>query len=184
MKKITYLTTNKDKIYEAQRYFGEKLGFEIEIMNPDFELVEIQAKNCSDVVTFTAKYAANKLNKPVMKLDAGFYVDALSSLPGPYSTYFDKQIETDKFLELLKNEKNRKTRIEHCLAYCEPNKEPIVFSGGISGTIAYAPSGESSRWLDHFFIPDGEIETISAIRDKDYEKANRFYGGAKMKLAE
>lgn len=184
MKKITYLTSNKDKIYEAQKYFGEKLGFEIEIMNPDFELFEIQAKNCSDVVAFTVKYAANKLNKAVMKSDAGFYVDALGGLPGPYSAYFDKQIGTDKFLELLKNEKNRKAKIEHCWAYCKPNKEPIVFSGGSSGTIAYTPSGESSRWLDHFFIPDGEIETISAIRDKDYEKANRFWGDAKVKLAE
>jgi hypothetical protein len=44
-------------------------------------------------------------------------------------------------------------------------------------------SGESSRWLDHFFIPDGETETISAIRDKNYEKSNVFWGNAKEQLA-
>lgn len=178
-----YLTTNPDKIREAQKYFGEKLGFEIEIMNPDFELIEIQAKTCSEVVSFTVKYAADKLGIAVIKSDAGFYIDALGGLPGPYSAYFDKQIGVDKFLELFKNEKNRKARIEHCWAYCEPRKEPIVFADGSIGTISMTASGESSRWLDHFFIPDGETETISAIRDKNYEKSNVFWGNAKEQLA-
>jgi len=184
MKRLTYLTGNPDKVLEAQKYFGEKLGLEIEIMSPDFDLIEIQAKTCAEVVAFTVKYAANKLGEPVMKSDAGFYIDALGGLPGPYSAYFDKQIGVDKFLELFKNEKNRKARIEHCWAYCEPGKEPKVFSGGSTGTIALEASGESSRWLDHFFIPNGETKTISAIRDKDYEKSNVFWGDAKEQLAE
>ncbi|GMO59593.1 MAG: XTP/dITP diphosphatase [Rickettsiales bacterium] len=183
MTKLVYLTTNPDKIQEAQKYFEERLKLEIEIMNPSFELIEIQAKTCLEVVAFTVKYAADKLGKAVIKSDAGFYIDALGGLPGPYSAYFDKQIGVDKFLELFKNEKNRKARIEHCWAYCEPNKKPVVFSGGSIGTIAMTASGESSRWLDHFFVPDGEIETISAIRDRDYEKSNVFWGDAKEQLA-
>lgn len=183
MLKITYLTTNPDKIYEAQEFFGKKLGINIEIMNPEFKLVEIQAKTCAEVVAFTVKYAADKIGKPVIKSDAGFYIDALGGLPGPYSAYFDKQIGVDKFLELFKDEKNRKARIEHCWAYCEPGKDPKVFSGGSTGIITYKASGESSRWLDKFFIPDGEIETISTIRDKDYLKSNLFWGDAKEQLA-
>jgi XTP/dITP diphosphohydrolase len=184
MKKLTYLTGSPDKMREAQKYFGEKLGLEIEIMSPDFDLIEIQAKTCAEVVAFTVKYAANKLGKPVIKSDAGFYIDALGGLPGPYNTYFDKQIGVDKFLELFRNEKNREAQLEHCWAYCEPNQEPKVFSGGSTGTIALEASGESSRWLDHFFIPDGETKTISVIRDKDYEKSNKFWGDAKEQLAE
>lgn len=52
MRKITYLTTNSDKVREAQRFFGEKLGIDIEIMNPNFDLIEIQAKTCAEVVAF------------------------------------------------------------------------------------------------------------------------------------
>jgi len=181
--KLIYLSGNPDKVYEARKYFGEKLGLEIETLSPDFEMIEIQAKSCAEVVAFTVKDAANKLGKPVIKSDAGFYIDALGGLPGPYSAYFDKQIGTDKFLEMFKNEKNRKARIEHCWAYCEPGKEPKVFCSGSTGTVALVASGESSRWLDHFFIPDGETETISAIRDKNYEKANNFWGDAKEQLA-
>lgn len=183
MKKLTYLTGNPDKLAEAQKYFGDKLGLEIEIMEPGFELIEIQAKTCSEVVAFTVKYAADKLNKAVIKSDAGFYIDALGGLPGPYSAYFDKQIGVDKFLELFKDEENRKARIEHCWAYCEPGQDPVVFSGGSTGTIDTKSTGESSRWLDHFFIPDGETESISAIRDKDYEKSNQYWGDAKEQLA-
>ena len=60
-----------------------------------------------------------KLNKAVLKSDTGLYIDALGGLPGPYNHYFDKQIGIEKFLELLKNEKNRKERLEHCFAFCE-----------------------------------------------------------------
>lgn len=183
MRKITYLTTNSDKVREAQRFFGEKLGIDIEMMNPNFDLIEIQAKTCAELVAFTVKYAANKIGKPVVKSDAGFYIDALGGLPGPYSAYFDKQIGVDKFLELFRNEKNRKAHIEHCWAYCEPGGEPQVFSGGCTGTIALKSSGKSSRWLDKFFIPDSETETISEIRDKNYEKSNVFWGDAKEQLA-
>ena len=183
MHKLTYLTSNPGKVSEAQKYFGDKLGLDIEIMHPDFDLIEIQAETCSEVLAFTVKYAADKLNQPVIKSDAGMYIDALGGLPGPYNAYFDKQIGIDKFLELFKDEKNRKARIEHVWAYCEPGAEPQLFVGGSSGTIAHSVSGESSRWTDKFFIPDGETETISAIADRDYPKANAFWGDAKDQLA-
>ena len=71
---------------------------------------------------------------------------------------------------MLKDETNRKARIEHCWAYCEPGQEPKVFIGGSDGTIAMKESGKSSRWVDKFFIPDGETRTISAIRDENYDE--------------
>ena len=84
----------------------------------------------------------------------------------------------------MKDEKNREARIEHCWAYCEPGQEPRVFTGGSHGTIAFEESGKSSRWVDKFFIPDGETRTISAIRDEDYEKSNKYWGDAKQQLVE
>ena len=41
--KLIYLTTNPHKIEEANHFFGEKYGFVLDIMNPDFEILEIQA---------------------------------------------------------------------------------------------------------------------------------------------
>lgn len=145
-------------------------------MNPDFEIIEIQAKTCAEVAAFSAKYAADKLKKAVLKSDAGLYIDALGGLPGPYNAYFDKQIGVEKFLEMLKNEKNRRARIEHCFAYCEPGKEPVVFSGGGTGRIAIKPRGRLGRWHSFFYIPDGETKTLSELQEKRIMKMKLSFG--------
>jgi XTP/dITP diphosphohydrolase len=183
MKKLTYLTTNQHKAKEAQHFFGEKYGIDIEVVDPDFELIEIQAKTCAEVVAFTVKDAADRLGKPVLKSDTGLYIDALGGLPGPYNAYFDKQIGVEKFLELLKNEKNRRANIEHCFGYCEPGKEPKIFIGGGTGTIAKNASGKLGRWHSFFYIPDGETETLSILQEKNYNDEARFWGDAKDQFA-
>lgn len=184
MKKLIYLTTNKFKMEEANEFFKKKYGFDLEIMDPDFEILEIQSDNCADVAKFSVKYACEKLGFPVLKSDSGLYIDCLGGLPGPYNHYFDKQIGVEKFLDLLKNEENRKARLEHCFAYCEPGCEPVVFTGGGTGTIAREPRGTRGRWHDKFYIPDGENKTLSELRDIDYEKESSYWGDAKDQFAE
>ena len=183
MEKLIYLTTNPNKVKEANEFFGKKYGFNIEIVNPDFEILEIQAETCGEVAAFSAEYGANKLGKAVLKSDSGLYIEALGGLPGPYNHYFDKQIGVEKFLELFKNEKNRKARLEHCFAFCEPGKKAIVFSGGGTGTIAYEARGTRGRWHDRFYIPDGESKTLSELREIDYAKEAIFWGDAKDQFA-
>ncbi len=182
--KPVYLTTNKGKFNEAYRIFKEQYGFDIDIKEPDFEVLEIQADNCKDVVAFSVKYACEKLGRPCIKSDSGLYIDALGGLPGPYNHDFDTHIGVEKFLELFKNETNRKARLEDCFAYCEPGCEPIVFAGGGTGTIAYEAKGNLGRWHDKFYIPDGETKTLSELREIDPEKEARFWGTAKYDFAE
>ncbi len=181
---LIYLSTNPFKLREARIVLHDKYGFNVEAMNPDFEIYEIQAKTCAEVAGFSAKYAANQLGKPCIKSDTGLYIDALGGLPGPYNAYFDKQMGVEKFLELFKNEENRKARIEHCFAYCEPGGEPVIFTGGGTGTISKEARGKDGRWHDFFYIPDGETETLSEIGDKDPARKSSFYGNAIDQLAE
>ena len=68
MKKLIYLTTNPHKVEEANEFFKKKYGFNIEIVNPDFEILEIQAETCGEVAAFSAKYAAEKLGCAVLKI--------------------------------------------------------------------------------------------------------------------
>ncbi len=181
--KIVYLTTNKGKMNEAEEFFIKKYGIELEIMNPNFEVLEIQADNCADIAAFSAEYAANRLKKCVLKSDTGLYIDALGGLPGPYNHYFDEQIGVDRFLDLLKGEKNRNARIEHCFAFCKPGEKAVVFKGGNSGSIAYESKGRLGRWHDKFFIPNGENMTLSELREMDYEKEASYWGDAKDQFA-
>jgi len=176
--KLTYLTSNPFKFREAKIILSDQYGFDLEIMDPDFELYEIQAKTCAEVVAFTAKYGADKLGRPCLKSDTGLYLDALGGLPGPYNAYFDKQIGVEKFLHMIRDEKNRKARIEHCFAYCEPGGEPKVFVGGGSGTIATKSRGKDGRWHDFFYIPDGDTRTLAEIGDQDQAEKANYYGDA------
>lgn len=175
---LLYLTTNPHKVNEANHFFRDRYGFEIEIVNPDFEILEIQAKTCAEVASFSAKYAAEKLGCPVLKSDSGLYIEALGGLPGPYNAYFDKQIGVEKFLNLLKDEPNRKARLEHCFAYCEPGCDPVVFTGGSTGTIAYTSRGELGRWHSKFYIPDGETKTLSELQASDPDREATYWGTA------
>ncbi len=175
---LTYLTTNPHKMAEAQKFLKEHHQIDLQIMPADFDVPEIQAKTCAEVAAFSAKYAADQLGKTVLKSDSGLYIEALGGLPGPYNAYFDKQIGIEKFLKLLENEPNRAARLEHCFAYCEPNKEPVVFSGGSTGTIAYQQAGELGRWHDKFYIPDGECKTLSQLRAENYDYEHQFWGTA------
>lgn len=65
---MIYLTSNSDKAREAKEFFEKKHGLPIEILDPDFEPVEIQASTCSEVVAYTVKDAAERLGKPVINL--------------------------------------------------------------------------------------------------------------------
>ena len=185
MKNLLYLTSNPYKFREAQIVLADEYGFNLEIMNPDFELYEIQAATCAEVAAFTARYGADKLGKACLKSDTGLYIEGFGNLPGPYNAYFDKQLGPEKFIELFKNESNRKARIEHCFAYCAPGEEPKVFVGGSTGTIATECRPGDGRWHDFFFIPDGETRTLSEIGAQDGPEAKLgFYGHAIRDFAE
>lgn len=179
---MVYLTTNPGKFAEAERIFKE-YGIDIQIKNPDFEVLEIQADNCKEVASFSVKYACEKLNRPCVKSDSGLYIDALGGLPGPYNHDFDTHIGIEKFLELFKNETNRKARLEDCFAYCEPGSEPIVFTGGGTGIIANESKGNLGRWHDKFYIPDGETKTLSELREENIDYEAKFWGTAKYDFA-
>ena len=176
--KLVYLTTNPHKVEEANRFFRDKYGFNIDIVNPDFEVLEIQAKTSAEVVKFSVKYAAEKLGIGCLKSDTAVYMDALGGLPGPYNAYFDTQIGAEKFLHMFKDEKNRAAQLQHSFAYCEPGQEPILFDGGSSGTIAHECRGTRGRWHDLFFIPNGETKTLSQLREEDPHYEAKFWGTA------
>lgn len=177
-KQLVYLTTNPHKVAEAERILNQKYGLNLTIVKPDFEVVEIQAKTCAAVAAFSAKYAADKLGCPVLKSDSGLYIEALGGLPGPYNAYFDQQIGVEKFLELFQGQRNRRARLEHCFAYCEPGQDPVVFSGGSTGAIAEQSRGLRGRWHLKFYIPDGETKTLSELQEIDPVKEATYWGTA------
>ncbi|GGJ40657.1 non-canonical purine NTP pyrophosphatase [Deinococcus roseus] len=184
METVFYLTTNPGKVQEAQRILIAQHGLDLQIMQPDFEIPEIQSDACAKVALFSARYAAERLGKPCLVSDTGLYLDCLGGLPGPYNAYFEKQLGVQKFLSLIQHETNRKARLEHCFAFCKPGHEPVVFSGGGTGTIAFHSRGHLGRWHDLFYVPDGEDLTLSELRAVDPERESLYWGRAIHEVGE
>lgn len=179
MKTITYVTGNWAKIASAKQAL-EPLGFEID--NVKMETPEIQADDVNEVAIYSAKWASEKLNKPVLKNDSGLFVEGLKGFPGVYTHYADDTIGEDGLLKLMEGMENRKAYFKESIAYCEPGKEPVVFEGITRGTIATEKSGTYGWSWDFIFIPDGEIKTLGNFPDE--ERWNFWSVDMYKKLAE
>lgn len=162
MKKITYVTNNWAKIASAKKAL-EKLDYEID--NIKIETPEIQADDVTLVAKYSAKWAAEKLNIPVLKNDSGLFINALGGFPGVYTHYVQDTIKETGVLKLMEDIDDRTAYFKEAIAYCEPGKEPIVFEGITKGKIAKEKSGSYGWSWDFIFIPEGENKTLGCFED-------------------
>lgn len=162
MKKITYVTGNWAKIQSARQIL-EPLGFEID--NIKMDTIEIQANDNEEVAKFSAKWASDKLKCDVLKNDIGLFVEALNGFPGVYTHYVDETLKEDGLLKLMEEKENRKAYFKEVLAYCQYQKEPVVFTAITKGTIAKEKSGTHGWSWDFIFIPDGQDKTLGCYPD-------------------
>jgi XTP/dITP diphosphohydrolase len=163
-KTITYVTGNWAKIASAKKVLNP-LGFEID--NIKMETPEIQEDDVSEVAKYSAKWAAEKINKPVLKNDSGLYIESLKGFPGTYTHYVDDTLGADGILKLMEGIENRQCYFKEALAYCEPGKEPIVFEGFTKGKISLSQQGDYGWTYDKIFIPEGEEKTMGCFPDDE-----------------
>ena len=113
-KSITYVTGNWAKIDSAKQIL-EPLGYSVN--NIKIETPEIQADDVTEVAKYSAKWAAQKLNVPVLKNDSGLFVNALKGFPGVYTHYADDTIGADGLLKLMEGIENRNAYFKESIAY-------------------------------------------------------------------
>ena len=163
MKTITYVTGNWAKIASAKQAL-EPLGFKVD--NIKMETPEIQADDVLEVSKYSAKWAAEKLNKPVLKNDTGLFVKSLNGFPGVYTHYVQDTITEEGLLKLMEGIEDRSAYFKESIAYCEPGKEPVVFYGITKGKIDTKKSGKYGWSWDFVFIPEGETKPLGNFEDE------------------
>jgi XTP/dITP diphosphohydrolase len=161
---ITYVTGNKYKIELAERILSP-LG--VKVLQKKIYCPEIQDNKIENVSKFSAKYAANQLNVPVIKNDSGLMIDALKGFPGPYTAYVEDTLTEDGILKLMTNIENRDACFIEVISYCEPNCEPISFISKTEGTISLEKRGEFGWSYDRIFIPKGQSKTLAEFSDDE-----------------
>lgn len=173
MKTIAYVTGNPYKFQIAKKVLNKK-GIKVE--QEKFETPEIQSTNLVEIASFSAKWAAEKLGKPVVLTDAGYFIETLNGFPGPFIKYINEWLTAEDLLRLIEGKKNRKVIVRACLAYCEAKKEPVTFIGEVAGTIAEKAVKTNKGWItpiNELFIPEGFNSVESEIPKEEMIK---FWG--------
>lgn len=182
-KVITLLTGNERKKRSLEKAVK---GFNVKIEIKDIWLPEIQHVDTEKVAALAARYGANLLKKPVVKMDSGFYIEELNGFPGTLVHIVDKQIGAERFFEILKNLKNRKAYIKNSFAYCEPGKDAMVFSSKCEGVIVEKLFSLKGSFIDRLFIPhhikNKDLKTLGQIRKESAELFLEIWGDAELQF--
>jgi len=159
---VTFLTGNQHKIASAKRVFDKYPQIKLKTLKT--HTVEIQSLDAEEVAKYTVYEASNRLGIPVFKMDSGYYFEALNGFPGALVKYFNMGLSSEDILKLLEG-KSRKVIVKESLAYCEPGKEPVVFTAQITARIGTKPMGQGSS-VDRLIIYEG-FDKPQAVCDKD-----------------
>jgi XTP/dITP diphosphohydrolase len=171
VKVINFITGNKHKVKEAKGIF-KKFGIQLE--HVDLEYPELQG-SLEDVAKFGAKYAASKLERPVIVEDAGLFIKALNWFPGTYSSYVQETLTNKGILKLMDNVKDRYAEFRSVVGYCTPKSEPEIFLGIVKGHISFEERGNYGFAYDPLFIPEGFEKTFGELNTEEKNEFSHRY---------
>lgn len=169
--KIAFITTNKGKFEEVQ-YLLKDYDIEIEWINRKYE--EDNDDTVEDTAKKAARKLANELKLPIVLEDTGLFFEAYDGFPGPSPKFVFRTLGYKGIFKLLDGE-SRKAYFETFAAYCEPEGEPIIFSGKMEGEITTNIFNAEKNFdfmpYNRIFIPEGSDKTIS---DMTMEEKNQL----------
>lgn len=168
-KTLYFITGNDYKLSIAQKAIAATPAIILE--RRKIECPEIQSHSNDDVAIFSARYAADFLQLPVVVSDAGFTIDALNGFPGPFIKYINDWLTPEDILAMMKDKTNRRATFIDVLAYAEPGQEPVLFREEASGTLTYVAKNISTAknigMINSIWIPDGFTKTTAEMSDEE-----------------
>lgn len=149
VQKPVFITGNQHKA----DYLAKMLGVSLE--HQKVELDEIQSTSLDDIVTHKVKQAYGAIGAPVLVEDVSLGFTALNGLPGPFIKFFVEAPDgLEKLCRMLDGFDDRGARAECVFGYYDGTRLELV-RGGLDGTIAMHPTGDSGYGFDKIFMPNG-----------------------------
>lgn len=162
---INFVTQNRHKVEEVRRILAP---FSIDVVQVKMEYDEPHDLSIHEVARRAARKVADELDKPIVLEDTGIFFEAYNSFPGALPKAVFSGIGYDGIMRLLAG-KGREAYFMTVAAYCEPEKEPVLFEGKLHGTIAEEVRNPKADMMpyDMIFIPDGDSRTISQMKQEE-----------------
>lgn len=142
---LIYVTSNAIKFRVAAQAL-QNSG--ISLQQKSLNTPEIQSSRVEEIAEWSAIWASQHLNQPVVVMDAGFYIAALNGFPGPFIKFVNEWFSAEDYLNLMQGKNNRRVTIRDCLAYCRPNGKPAIFCKLHQGELATKPGRQSGTPMD------------------------------------
>ncbi len=163
MRTLVFVTGNSYKFEVAKKSLA---NLELAIIQEKIETPEIQSPDVAEVAAYSAEWTAAKLNKAVVSLDIGYYIEALNGFPGPFIKYVNQWLSSADLLSLMRDKINRQVTVKGGLAYCEPGQAPITFLSEWAGNIAQRAvktDKPDTTPINEIFIPQWVDQVESEI---------------------
>lgn len=170
MKKIYFATKNKGKVYSVSNVL---LKYGIKVVHYPLDLPEPRTDDLKAIAKEKILFAYQKIKKPCIVIDSGFFVPALSGFPKTYVNFVLETIGIEGILKLVEKKK-RECEFRNCLAYLDESlSEPVYFQSSIKGLLSNFPRGKikEHHWSKLFliFVPKGFKKTLAEMDDKEYK---------------
>ena len=143
IKKLTYITTNRDKFIKAQQNL---LPFKIELIQKNIELTEIQSFSGEEVVAAKLKQAFETVKTPVLVGDDSWSIPALGGFPATNMKQCNHFLQAKDWLRLMDGIQDRRIFLISYLGYFDGQKtsffsmsEECYFLNQIQGSHPSAP---------------------------------------------
>lgn len=157
MKKLCFVTSNKDKVDEAQKI----LGVPIEII--DIDIDEIQSMDLKKVVEAKAREAYKRVRRPVFVDDVSFGIKAWNGFPGPFIKFLRLAGNNrhELLLRMLSAERDRTVKVIAGIGYHDGRKIHVI-EGSFIGTIVQR-QGEKGWGFDPYVVARGQTKTFAEM---------------------
>lgn len=175
MKQVTMVTGNIGKWQVASEIFKK---YNVELLHEKMNTFEIQSHEVEEVSKHSALYAAEKLERPVIKSDVGYFIESLNGFPGPFLRYINDYLTSEEILKLMEDKENRTILLKECLTFATPNGECIQFVSVEKAGISKISMG-SGTTFDRIVIFEGQDKPKSMNSEeeniKHFEKQLDIY---------
>ena len=168
---IVLATSNKGKIKEIKKYFGENVVAFSDLIEP-FEIEE-NGKTFKENAIIKAKAIYEKLpNHIIIADDSGISVPILGNIPGIYSARFAGDNATDKdnlnkLINELKKNNIKQTPAFYTSAIALATPYGIFTTHGFMyGDVIDEIKGDKGFGYDPMFIPQGFDKTLGELNDE------------------
>lgn len=170
-REVYFVTSNGSKAITAKRLFS-RYGIELEHVSID--MPEPRSFDLKEIAHAKAKIAYNRIGKPCLVHDSGFYITAANGFPRTFVHFGLETLGLKGMLKLVDGNTDRSCSFRACLTYGSGPDEFNDFIAIDWGTLAESPRGQSRsyHWSELFqiFIPEGSKKTLAEMSKREYEE--------------